>query len=90
MIQTSFIQMKTTKNSNPNFSFKMIQILTVNITVKRSPDLNEEKKKLKINEDEGTRLLSTHKTIFPIVMADRIHSFGIIINIFYLENEFSI
>jgi len=56
--------MKTTKNSNPNFSFKMIQILTVNITVKRSPDLNEEKKKQKINEDEGTRLLSTHKMIF--------------------------
>jgi len=58
MIQTtSFIkQMKIIKNLNANFSFKMIilQIIrrTVNITVKRSPDLNEEKKKLKINEDE--------------------------------------
>ena len=82
MIQTSFIQMKTTKNSNPNFSFKMIQILTVNITVKRSPDLNEEKKKLKINEDEGTRLLSTHKNDFPIVKVDRIHSI-VIITFFY-------
>ena len=64
MIQTSFIQMKITKNSNASFSFKMIQILTVNITVKKSPDLNEEKKKLKINEDEGTRLLSTNITTF--------------------------
>ena len=56
--------MKITKNSNASFSFKMIQILTVNITVKKSPDLNEEKKKLKINEDEGTRLLSTNITTF--------------------------
>ena len=48
--------MKITKNSNASFSFNMLQILTVNITIKRSPDLNEEKKKLKINEDEGTRL----------------------------------
>ena len=63
MIQTNFIQMKITKNSNASFSFNMLQILTVHITVKRSPDLNEEKKKPKINANEGTGLLSTHKMI---------------------------
>ena len=73
--------MKTTKNSNPNFSFKMIQILTVNITVKRSPDLNEEKKKLKINEDEGTRLLST---------LDRIYCFSIFLIFWFRKRIFNL
>ena len=59
MIQTSFIQMKITKNSNANFLFKMIQIrvMVKIIMAKKYQDLNEEKKRLKINEDEGTRLM---------------------------------